>query len=256
MGTQALILKHRGAHSFCIKLMKPDSLASIMNWSKNLYVFMLGSLIVFSGCFGTGTTDGEGDDDAVGTTVINYYNNSTSTNEPIWYTSGGTFAIYWDDPARDNQGYGCDGWSAVYHSSNGTYSHDECDSWSHAENVHDWNETFCGGVLDSEWTRQPWIPASSYSPRCKVNFTTINTLSGEVLSIYQMDGSLTVSTTCGGVTTDSASDASLTGREYLIVTGGAMDCSHTLYRELSQSDDNDAMDIWSIVYAIQDATVV
>jgi len=35
-----------------------------------------------------------------------------------------------------------------------------------------------------------------------------------------------------------------------------MDCSHTLYRELGQSDDNDAMDIWSIVYAIQDATVV
>jgi len=48
-----------------------------MNWSKNLYVFMLGALIVFSGCIGTGTTDGEGDADA-GTTVINnYYNNTT-----------------------------------------------------------------------------------------------------------------------------------------------------------------------------------
>ena len=43
--------------------MKPDSLASIMNWSKNLYVFMLGALIVFSGCFGTGTTDGADDTD-------------------------------------------------------------------------------------------------------------------------------------------------------------------------------------------------
>ena len=43
--------------------MKPDSLASIMNWSKNLYVFMLGAIIVFSGCFGTGTTDGADDTD-------------------------------------------------------------------------------------------------------------------------------------------------------------------------------------------------
>ena len=67
-----------GAHCFGIKLMKPDSLASIMNWSKNLYVFMLGAIIVFSGCFGTGTTDGEGDADTAGTTVINnYYNNTT-----------------------------------------------------------------------------------------------------------------------------------------------------------------------------------
>ena len=46
--------------------MKRDPLASIMNWSKNLYVFMLGALIVFSGCFGTGTTDGADDTDDTG----------------------------------------------------------------------------------------------------------------------------------------------------------------------------------------------
>ncbi|PXY79828.1 MAG: hypothetical protein CXX81_00080 [Methanobacteriota archaeon] len=44
---------------------------------------MLGSLIVFSGCFGTGTTNGEGDDE-VGTTVINnYYNNTNELPERI-----------------------------------------------------------------------------------------------------------------------------------------------------------------------------
>ena len=62
-----------------------------MNWSKNLYVFMLGSLIVFSGCFGTGTTNGEDDDD-VGTTVINnYYNNTTEviTQLPEMIAVGG-----------------------------------------------------------------------------------------------------------------------------------------------------------------------
>ena len=89
----SFILKHRGAHCFGIKLMKPDSLASIMNWSKNLYVFMLGALIVFSGCIGTGTTDGEGDADTAGTTVINnyYYNNTTEiiTELPEMIAIGG-----------------------------------------------------------------------------------------------------------------------------------------------------------------------
>ena len=50
-----------------------------MNWSKNLYILMLSMVIVLSGCFGTGTTDGEGDADTSGTTVINnYYNNTTN----------------------------------------------------------------------------------------------------------------------------------------------------------------------------------
>ena len=58
-----------------------------MNLSKNLYVFMLGTLIVFSGCFGTGTTNGEDDDD-VGTTVINnYYNNTTVMESMPEYTT-------------------------------------------------------------------------------------------------------------------------------------------------------------------------
>ena len=104
-GTDLLILNKRAPLLFTINLMKPDSLASIMNWSKNLYVFMLGAIIVFSGCFGTGTTDGEdGDADdgtSAGTTVVNnYYNNTTTSNNttvsngtqanPLWYVSGTT----------------------------------------------------------------------------------------------------------------------------------------------------------------------
>ena len=57
-----------------------------MNWSKNLYVFMLGALIVFSGCFGTGMSDGEGDDaDTSGTTVINNYYNQSTNQPPIFH---------------------------------------------------------------------------------------------------------------------------------------------------------------------------
>ncbi len=51
-----------------------------MNWSKNVYTFMLGAIIVLSGCMGAGTTEGMEEDDAGGTTVINnYYWNNTTT---------------------------------------------------------------------------------------------------------------------------------------------------------------------------------
>ena len=52
-----------------------------MNWSKNVYTFMLGAIIVLSGCMGAGTTDGQDADDAEATTVINnYYWNNTTTD--------------------------------------------------------------------------------------------------------------------------------------------------------------------------------
>jgi hypothetical protein len=55
-----------------------------MNWSKNLYTFMLGAIIVLSGCMGAGTTEGMEEDDAGGTTVINnYYNNTTEVISEI-----------------------------------------------------------------------------------------------------------------------------------------------------------------------------
>jgi len=60
-----------------------------MNWSKNLYVFMLGALIVFSGCFGTGMSDGEDDADASGTTTVNNYYNVTTNELPVFHITGG-----------------------------------------------------------------------------------------------------------------------------------------------------------------------
>ena len=53
-----------------------------MNWSKNVYTFMLGAIIVLSGCMGAGTTEGMEEDDAGGTTVINNYYNNTTTIIP------------------------------------------------------------------------------------------------------------------------------------------------------------------------------
>ena len=71
-----------------------------MNWSKNLYAFMLGIIIVFSGCFGTGTSDGD-ETDTSGTTVINYYNNTT-VDEPEWVNERGASAV-WHISLADNE---------------------------------------------------------------------------------------------------------------------------------------------------------
>jgi len=67
---------------------------SNMNWSKNVYTFMLGAIIVLSGCMGAGTTDGQDADDAETTTVINnyYWNNTTTeviTEIPEMFAIGG-----------------------------------------------------------------------------------------------------------------------------------------------------------------------
>ena len=242
VATQALILNDRGAHSFGIRLMKRDSLASIMNWSKNLYVFMLGALIVFSGCFGTGTTDGEGDADT-GTTIINYYNNSTSENEPVWYTSGGTYTT-WND---DNSYTDSSGSKNFMRWSNNGSQHSSID---------DWNLTECetqGGVARL-------VPSSSRdSIYCDVTFSTINTSSGEVLKIYQWSN-FKLSTTCDGVSeinyqTEYGIPGNAYGNEYIIITGSALNCEHRVWNQLTYSSVDNPK-IWSIVYTIQDAIVV
>ena len=244
-----------------------------MDYLRTFNVTILACLLILSGCLGSTIDDteaAEGDDSTSDgtTTIINnyYYNNTTTSDSSLsqdrtWYTSGGTFAAQWNDPNRDSSGYGCDGWSPSYDSSTGEYLGEECDSYSNADGsqLSDWNESNCT-EMEGEL-----IPGSSSSvmfgisdPYCKVEFTTINTSSGEVILIYQMDGGLSLSSSCGGVSTISATDASLTGREYWAVTGGAMDCSHTLYRDLTRdiSPETVSLDIWSIVYAIQDVTVV
>ena len=55
------------------------------------------------------------------------------------------------------------------------------------------------------------------------------------------------------------SSSGLNGKEYVIVPGTAMECSHELYKEISYTEyesQSELQSIWSIVYAIQDTTVV
>ena len=229
VGTQALILKHRGAHSFCIKLMKPDSLASIMNWSKNLYVFMLGALIVFSGCIGTGTTDGEGDADTAGTTAINnhynnttvinnHYNNTTIADGPVWFTQGGTNEWVALDEQGNPSAWGSDVTNCTDQGGDG-YAYG-----------------FAGGSV------------------CKFIVSTIYTYAGEVLTVVESAPSMEIITTCQGSdnNTQSVSSAGKGTIGTFAIIGSAMDCTHNI----RHSPTHNSVVIWSLAYTITPAMVV
>ena len=206
--------------------MKRDSLASIMNWSKNLYVFMLGALIVFSGCFGTGTTDGEGDDDdAVGTTVINYYNNTT-VDELEWFSQGGVVDVEFTSQFNDN--------------GNNLLSN--------------YNTTECinlGGSPHLQFVTMTTMMV------CDIALTTITTQSGQMLVIHERVG-FSLNTTCDGQTV--AVDGSTSTGEWR-APGHAMDCTHELYindvvpTDASFGHTNSPV-LWSVAYSFRAVTVV
>ena len=245
--THLFILNKRAPLLFTINLMKPDSSASIMNWSKNLYVFMLGAIIVFSGCVGTGTSngdDGDADDTSTsGTTIVNnYYNNTPPSNGLNWYTSGGTHTTWNDDNSAGN---GEMNWMQ------GDYN-DEQGTWNQTSTLNDWNVTECVGQGgEARITRDTYDRDNIY---CDLTFTTINTSSGEVLMIYQFD-EIKLTTTCDGVSDTITGDPLYSGNEYQIVTGSALNCEHRVWTTLQYHVDH-GQKISSIVFTIQDAIVV
>ena len=211
--------------------MKHDSLASIMNWSKNLYVFMLGALIVFSGCFGTGTTDGEGDDDAVGTTVINYYNNTTIADGEEWFSQGGNAAVHWNSDSMAMQA--------------GTLD------------MSIWNFSDCSALGGTPDVNQ----FSMYQyPYCDIPLTSISTQSGQMLVIHEWAG-FTLNTTCGSTTLTRDAATSLTEYGEWRAPGHAMDCVHDLFMDniAPISDTSTTVRdpaLWSIAYSYRTVTVV
>jgi hypothetical protein len=241
-----------------------------MTHTKNVYALMLALVIVLSGCFGLGGGDAEAEEDDASSSDPATPDTSSASQALTWYASGAVFNTSWDDLNRTSNGLGCMSMSPHYDSSTGEYLGEECHEVNYALTTEDWNGTDCtdmGGELDPTWERNSYIsssfgPGAGFSlggttaPYCRVYFATISTTSGEVLSVYQMSGSLTLRTTCDGVTAASMVDANVAPREYVIAAGGAIDCHHTLYRDIPQNDDNDSQSIWSIVYAIQDVTVV
>ena len=209
-----------------------------------IFVLLLVILLPMSGCFDGAVGDAEGTDDASsGTTVINNYYNNTSTNsdlqERTWYSSGGTYQQFWNDDTSAQNG-----------ETNYFWNNDEMNGYS---NLSDWDLTGCEGQGGNAYFTRSY-GGTGYERDyiyCDVTFATVNTMAGEALLIYEARA-LTIETTCENVTITTSS---VIEGEFNIASGSSMDCQHRLYRTLSYGS-GDSVTFWSMVYAIQETTVV
>ena len=226
-----------------------------------------------TGCFDNSVGDAEGaqDDPAddntspglpdVTTDSGGSATDQTSSQERIWYSTGETIPTTWHDGMTGNyNGERCLEYGSLYNSSTGEYIGEECTEYRQPESADDWNLTDCtdnGGEAVWGYDVETYHDYYDYAPSCRMSFATINTTIGEALMIFEMSN-FYLSSTCDGVTVYTSTSA-LSGKEYIISPGTALSCSHELYnnRPYSYSESQfDSQVIWSIVYAIQDTTVV
>ena len=239
-----------------------------------VFVLLLVVLLPLSGCFdGSTTGDAEGADAADGssesTAVINnYYNNTTTSSESqerTWYSSGTVVDTYWNDGQDVASGsQRCLEYGPSYDASTGDYLGEECKETNYPTAISDWNSTTCaasGGVLIGSSSGMLGGDNPRYAPTCSIIATSINTNSGEALILYEMS-SISVTTTCGGVDVSSINQIGgyYGGEDNAIVPGSSLSCVHDItytqtYQKSSYADLN-KQSIWSLVYAIQDTTVV
>ncbi len=219
---------------------------------------------------------------------------STSSQERTWFSSGGTFATTWSDGSGlSSSAQRCMEWGPSYDPQTGAYLGEECRRYGYADRASDWNVTECTDVGGTPyWSGVPDISDQNsttsqnnqnsnssesnqtessnstgeythynyrYAPYCMdIPLATINTSSGEALIIYQWAGA-SLTTTCNGVEATNPALSYLgssAGLESLVVQGSAMDCTHEITRFMYYDSDPPDYAIWSVVYAIQDVTVV
>ena len=234
-----------------------------------IFVLLLVVMLPMSGCFDDAVGDAEAEEDSSETTVINnYYNNTTITENPVtanqsktWYSSGGTYSLYWDDNGvSSNDASACIDWGPMYDQDTGDYLGEGCRETGYRDAPEQWNVSECtdlGG--EAVWSDNAESNPDYYykqAPTCSaIEVKTINTSAGEALLLYQVSVGVSMTTTCNGVTTGQSTSAYSYGVEYLIATGSALDCTHVLTYTMSYAN-YDSERIWSFVYAIQDVTVV
>ncbi len=235
-----------------------------------IFVLLLVVLLPMSGCFdGGGVGEAEGAQDsgeASETTVVNnYYNNSTTSSnsqERIWYTSGGTYHLQWNDANADSSGRYCSDLREQYSSTDGSLIGTYCEEYSYyTDFMSEGNLSECtsrGGTATDYKTYMNSENAAydRYAPVCKIEFVTINAPAGSALLLYEAHG-LQTAYECNGIGVSFSYSTSLGayGKEYVLAPGSALDCTLTLYKTMTYGE-SDIESIWSVVYAIQDTTVV
>ena len=248
-----------------------------------IFVLMLVILLPMSGCFdggGVGEAEGAQDSDEAsgGTTVVNHYYNNTTTSsnaqERIWYSTGDTFESTWNDGLGvASSSERCMEYGPHYDSSTGEYLGEECKRYGFPNKESDWNVTNCTNVGGTPvWSNLATYenndddndPLTNYAyawaPSCTdITMFSIQTQPGEALLLYQKFGTGTWTTTCDGVSTSLTYyglPGGAYGNEYLVVQGSSMLCTHEMVRSMNFNHESTTMDMWSIVYAIQDVTIV
>ena len=220
------------------------------------------------------SSNGQGSDSTnSGTTTSN-------SQERTWYSSGGISLSSWNDnQSISSNNKRCIEWGSSYNSSTGEYIGEECINEEYPQSASDWNTTMCtdyGGMI--VWgfdttidydTGRPFDSPYRIAPECRIIFKTINTTAGEALFIYQANA-FSFRTTCMGISNpteyygvsnmlgmEMLSNVYSVSNEYNIVANSAFDCTHELYRTIPFTTNLEPDEhLWSIVYAIQDTTVV
>tara|TARA_Y100001954_G_scaffold125803_1_gene134956 strand:+ start:123 stop:818 length:696 start_codon:yes stop_codon:yes gene_type:complete len=226
-----------------------------------VFVLLMMVLLMMAGCFeATSTTEAEeeqdstsGDDDSTDSSTPNSGNTATNSQQRVWYSSGNGIITNWNDGQDTYSQQRCLEYGPSYDSNTGEYIGEECKRSGYPQSEQDWNSSSCDGVLTP---LNGW-----YSTACKSTVKTINTNPGEALLIYELHEA-SVTTICNGITASTITYANILNldKEYRIAAGSALSCVHELtytqyYSSLSDYDPNE-MEIWSIVYAIQDTVVV
>ena len=202
---------------------------SNMNWSKNVYTFMLGAIIVLSGCMGAGTTDGQDAGDTEATTVINNYYNNTTVDEPEWFSQGGVIDVEF---------------TQQYNAINQTNL------------LSSYDITECINLGGSPQMTSAMMINLAYMT-CDIHLTTITTQSGQMLIIHEWTG-FSLNTTCDGETV--ALDGSTSTNEWR-APGHAMDCTHDIFiNNVAPTDyiyaTTPSPVLWSVAYSFRAVTVV
>ena len=194
--------------------------------------------------------------------ITNYNNNSGETQTREWFSTGEMFSRYWNDGQHISGIERCLEFGSSYDSDTGEYIGEECKEFGYPNEESDWNLTNCtdsGGVV--EWNTAYSNPYQ-YPPTCIVTGQTISTNSGEALLIYEMN-KVTIMTSCNGVFVGeiSAIGGHYGGEDYVFISGSSMNCTHDIqyqrsYWHSGYSTDVNYQSIWSLVYVIQNVTVV
>ena len=239
------------------------------------------------------SNDREQNDDSEGMDREDVDREDEDRQARTWYSSAGIYNTYWNDGQYSgyysvdgdvllengtpingshdddddynyrqisNNGQRCLDFGPYYDSSTGELLGERCNEWDYPESASDWNVTDCtdnGGEIIWHADAEENDYYYRHAPTCKMTFATINSTAGEALLIYEWYG-FSIASTCDGVSV-STSSSYLSGKEYVIAPGTALECSHEIYRTLSYTSNQDyfeSQSIWSIVYAIQDTTVV